>query len=282
MATYTVRMNEWVDFLSDEIREEHPDKKLKYYEIVNLAAQKIIDFPYVCYGLTVEEQNTFREELNRRIINHYIMREIGYETPELWKIMLKERLDFIMPRYQELYKSTLFEMDFDDPYHLITEHHETQKDDRTIERDGKRKNDNEVNGSTTYGQKIQERGGSGTSNSEHSQTYESDFPQASFEQGDYTSQGVETDSRSSSETDSTVNTQHSGIDQMGQKSVANENWNDGTSDINDMINHYITDVKGHTNNMDILQAVEKWRDLIVNLNEMIVKELADLFIMLYN
>lgn len=282
MATYTVRMNEWVDFLSEEIREEHPDKRLKYYEIVNLAAQKIIDFPYVCYGLTIDEQNTFREELNRRIINHYIMREIGYETPELWKLMLKERLDFIMPRYQELYKSTLFELDFDDPYHMITEHNETQRDDRNIEREGKRNNDNEVSGSTNYGQTIRESGESGTSSDDHSQTYESDFPQASFQQGDYTSQGVESNSRTSTESDSTVNTTHGGVDRMSQNSTGNENWNDGTSDINDMINHYITDVKGHTNNMDVLNAVEKWRELIVNINEMIVKELADLFIMLYN
>lgn len=47
----------------------------------------------------------YRETLNNKIIEHYSFREIGFETPFLFKHHLNERLNEIMPYYNQLYES---------------------------------------------------------------------------------------------------------------------------------------------------------------------------------
>ena len=52
---------------------------------------------------------THREELNKKIIDHYYLREIGFETVGLFKRHLNVRLNEIMPYYNELYKTIAVE-----------------------------------------------------------------------------------------------------------------------------------------------------------------------------
>lgn len=52
-----------------------------------------------------------REELNKKLIEHYYMREIGAETPALFKLFLNRSMAEIMPYYNQLYKSALIEFD---------------------------------------------------------------------------------------------------------------------------------------------------------------------------
>jgi hypothetical protein len=54
---------------------------------------------------------THREELNKKIIDHYYLREIGFETVGLFKRHLNVRLNEIMPYYNELYKTIAVEYD---------------------------------------------------------------------------------------------------------------------------------------------------------------------------
>lgn len=282
MATYTVRLSEWVKSLKTEIEEEHPDIKLSYSQVMDYAAQKILDFPYRCYGIEPEEDEKFRRELNITILRKYFMREIGYETPELWKIQLESRLRLVMPKYRELYKSTLFELDFESPYHIITKHNEIKRDDGTVDRTGTRDTDTDSNTSTTYGKKTIDDGNGSRNSTTNTIGYDSDFPQFSFSQGDYATTGNTSDS-TTNETTTTKNTEsQSGTDTATGKGIEKETWKDGEKNLNTMVDDYIHDVSGHTTNMDILNAVEKWRELIVNINEMIVNDIADLFMMVYN
>lgn len=264
------------------LREMETSPGMTYSQKINLAAQRIVDFPYQAYGVSVEEDQAFREELNIQIVRNYFMREIAYETPELWKIQLETRLNTIMPRYRELYKSTLFEMDFESPYHLITTHAQKTDDKRDINRSGGKEDQSASGATTMYGQQISDKGNQGVSGSEHTRTDNSDFPQASFQNGDYVTASSESDTSSSSHTDTESIRKHSGNDQMTSSDQTKGTWNDKSNDIYNQIMGYIHDVSGHTSNIEILEAVAKWRDLIVNINEMIVTELADLFMMIYN
>ena len=45
-----------------------------------------------------------REELNRKIINHFWNREIGMETVSMFRLALKRKLDEIMPLYNQQYE----------------------------------------------------------------------------------------------------------------------------------------------------------------------------------
>lgn len=50
-----------------------------------------------------------REELNNKIINHYRFREIGLETPSLFIYYLNQKMDEIMPYYNQLFHSESIE-----------------------------------------------------------------------------------------------------------------------------------------------------------------------------
>lgn len=54
---------------------------------------------------------TYRTVLNQKIIDRYYMREIGAETPGLFKLFFGRTLREIMPYYNELYKSALLVID---------------------------------------------------------------------------------------------------------------------------------------------------------------------------
>lgn len=48
---------------------------------------------------------TYRNTLNNNILNHYYENEIGFETANLFKFYLNQKLNEIMPYYNELYKN---------------------------------------------------------------------------------------------------------------------------------------------------------------------------------
>lgn len=48
---------------------------------------------------------TYRNVLNKKLIQHYYMREIGFETAGLFKFMLNKSMNEIMPYYNQLYES---------------------------------------------------------------------------------------------------------------------------------------------------------------------------------
>ena len=53
----------------------------------------------------------YRDILNKKIINHYLYEEIGFEAEGLFYHYLRVRLDEIMPKYNLLYKSELLKLD---------------------------------------------------------------------------------------------------------------------------------------------------------------------------
>lgn len=48
---------------------------------------------------------TYREILNQKILNHYYENEIGFETVGLFKFYLNNKLNEIMPYYNDLYRA---------------------------------------------------------------------------------------------------------------------------------------------------------------------------------
>lgn len=54
---------------------------------------------------------TYRETLNEKIINNYLMREIGCETPEIFSQRMHTRMCNIMPIYNQMYVVSQREID---------------------------------------------------------------------------------------------------------------------------------------------------------------------------
>ena len=111
MATYTTEIRRLV--------ESHFDLGLKNYPIFD---------------------ESYRQTLNDKSINHYYFREIGFETAGLFKFYLNQKMAEIMPYYNQLYKSQLLEFN---PFYNV---------DKTTKNDGvKNANSNSVGNSTTTG-----------------------------------------------------------------------------------------------------------------------------------
>lgn len=60
-----------------------------------------------CDPFPIWDEN-HRGELEKKIIEHYYFRQIGFETVGRFKFILNTRLREIMPRFNQLYKTTLF------------------------------------------------------------------------------------------------------------------------------------------------------------------------------
>jgi len=66
---------------------------------------EVFDFEYPIIDMA------WKEQFEKSFIDYYYFYEIGSETIDRWKHTLKARLNKIMPYYNELYKTTLFEID---------------------------------------------------------------------------------------------------------------------------------------------------------------------------
>lgn len=54
---------------------------------------------------------SYREQLNDKIIQHYYFREIGLETEALFKNRLNQKMNEIMPYYNQMYESSKLKID---------------------------------------------------------------------------------------------------------------------------------------------------------------------------
>jgi hypothetical protein len=69
--------------------------------------------------------DTYRDTLNRKIIRHYYLREIGHETISIFKYQLETKMNEIMPLWNQHYVLSLLEVD---PLSTISMHSLTNMD----------------------------------------------------------------------------------------------------------------------------------------------------------
>lgn len=77
---------------------------------------------------------SYRKLLNRKILRHYYTREIGMETFALWKLHLNNRLNEVMPYYNQLYKSELLKFN---PFYDVDLWTKRDERDDTLTNDGR-------------------------------------------------------------------------------------------------------------------------------------------------
>ena len=73
----------------------------KYTITIKTLIDNNFDFQMTNYPIFDEN---YRETLNNNILHHYYENEIGFETASLFRFYLNQKLNEIMPYYNELYK----------------------------------------------------------------------------------------------------------------------------------------------------------------------------------
>ena len=185
-----------------------------------------------------------RETLNNMIINHYLMSEIGQETPALFKLYLNNTMNEIMPKYNILYRAV-------DEY--VKRQSVLSDVDLTIDTEGSTEN-NSLSTSVIS---------ANNSSSEKSKMINSDTPQGKIYVNDLENQAYATTASLGS----------------GENSSNSESNSTNKVD-NDTVNKNKTHTFGSNGKLPI-DVMLKIQQGILNIDESIIKELQPLFFGLY-
>ena len=246
----------------------------------------------------------YRPVLCQKILKHYYMREICCETVGLWLFWLNERMNRIMPYYNELYKTTqleynpLYDVDYTKSGNKEREEAENQKstleskatndltENRTIKSDRNKslKNEHEESAQSENETSVK---------SNNLDTY-SDTPQGGL-QG-LLSQEYLTNARNiDNESKGTENQDYSATggytntetdtysEENGREEESTNDRTENTSADKNLTSteEYLEKVQGKMGGKSYTQLIQEYRDAIINIDQMIIEELKDLFFMLW-
>ena len=124
--------------------------------------------------------------LNQKIIDHFWMREIGWETIELFQLGMRRKLNEVMPFYNQLYLSTLSEID---PFLTMS-----------IENSSDSSNESNDSSSSETKQEAKSDSSSTSASESLARAVSSDFPQTQLSgNGDYATAANDTSSKGSTQ-----------------------------------------------------------------------------------
>ena len=219
--------------------------------VTNPLIKGVFTFPYDFYG-TEEERKAFE----KLFIDHYYFYEIGFETPERFKHQLKAKLNLIMPYYRQL---------------SMTEWEKLKSIDQMMDS----KNLVEI---TEHSQEI----------SGNNQTTSDSQSTSSVNQSNTSENNGKTSNLSDGVSQASLSDGYlTGVNQTSQTDTGLSN---GTSDITQSITgtngQTLTETTTFTSKGDIgiqtpAYAIEKWRSVLININQLIIDECSDLFMKIY-
>lgn len=206
---------------------------------------------------------TYRAALNTKILNHYSDYEIGLETPDLFNHYLANRMAEIMPLYNELYRVQAL---IANPFHNF-EQTETSKrtvdDTRQQDTTGENIEDTDQASETTFNK------GQVRSHAAQSDTPQSNLTPYNVATGGYASSVNMSETESDADTTAgTVGTDS----KITTKTAATE----AAKTVDD----YVKTITGSYGN-NIPEMLAKYRTAFVNIDREIIKELRDLFMIVY-
>lgn len=73
--------------------------------VIDNALPKLFDFSFPIFD------ENYRKQLEHKIVRHFYLREIGFETVGVFKFYLENKLNEIMPYYNKIYNAYLLDID---------------------------------------------------------------------------------------------------------------------------------------------------------------------------
>lgn len=251
MSKYTTQVRYICESLSGELESKGYNS---INDIIENSRDKIFSFDYPIFD------EAYKPTLETKILKHYYTREICAETYGRWKLFLESRMIEIMPYYNELYNSALLEYDIFDDVNYI----------RSGQRTGEETGETSSAGESTH-TGVDTLDGNYTANSEGWSKY-SDTPQGRINDLDadlYMTNATKNTSDDESTTDETRNSEYTDTRQDNGEHSKNT------------VEEYSELIKGKMPGKSYMQMIQEFRDIILNIDKMIIDELSDLFMMVY-
>lgn len=256
MATYTITLKEIVDLYALDGATNLKDK-------IELARSKIFNFDYSFYD------ETKRKDFETDFIRNFYMREIGFETEELWKFNLENYLRINMGYWNNLFKSELIK--FDPLTNTKTDTSHDATNNQTL------KADSETKGSST-GNNTQSTTGSLTDDDFH-RKLESDTPDSRLALTAKDGEGVieyanriEEDNANNKKTSSGTGTSNS-TDTTDVTNTANQTNNETET--------AKTHREGKIGVQSYSKMLNEYRTSFMRIEKEIFKEMNQLFMLVY-
>lgn len=233
---------------------------------------------------------TYRETLNQKIINHFRYCELGSETPGRFKHYLNSLMDEIMPYYNKLYRTELLE--FNPLYNV--DYTETSKkttageSDSTIENTQTRNLTDVINADGTRNNTQTINTSVDNENTENLFMVKSDTPGGLISVGDIKSSTWASEAKQEENTrgDITLNT--------GTVADDEETTNDETrtatgtiaqagvsGTVINNVDDYIKTVQGNIGGKNFSEMIQDFRSTLLNIDMKIIKDLKILFMGVY-
>ena len=222
--------------------------------IINAARPIIFNFTYPI------TDTQYKPVLENKILWHYYMREIGLESVGLWKFYLCDKMRMIMPYYDQLYQSAALEYNplYDVDYQI---QHSGTKGENTTKAESQNQTDSGTD--TDYGT---------DQGSDTNWIYENDTPQggiSTLENLSYLSSArKQTDANSLAHSYTKTHSDTRGLQLSGTGSLS------GTDS-------YLNIIRGKMGSASYSKMLQEYRDVLINIDAMIIDELADLFMNIY-
>lgn len=185
--------------------------------------------------------NNIKPLFEQKFFEYFYFDEIGQSTIQRFKHMLKSKLHMIMPYYKQLYETELRCNDID----FMLNKDLTETFVREIE--------NNSNGNTSIN--------SSGSNNNTNLSLHSDTPQSKL--------ALEIEKYMSS----------------GDKDTSNSTYNDSNTSTNNLVNNGVEKTelvsKGNIGVTSSASLLQKWREILINIDELIFNDMQDLFMQVY-
>lgn len=251
-------------------------------EILTACLPNVFNFDFPIFD------ESYRSVLEKKILRHYYTREIGEETVGLWKLRLCTRLNEIMPYYNKLYESELIEFNPLYDVDLTTE--------REIEGGGTKNDTTTGTKNTTLSNSLTiSREGENTETHDTSKRttgndvkYDeySDTPQGGLTGVDnktyLTNARKITDNISETEsTTGTITNEFTSEDTHTGSETGSETTGGTLRSTLTNTEDYVEHVVGKSAGMSFAKAIMEFRDSLLNIDMMIIDNLADLFMGLW-
>lgn len=267
-------------------------------QILEASAPLVFNFDFPIWD------ENYRLTLETKILKHYYMREIGAETVGLWKLWLDERLNLIMPYYNELYRTTVLEFNPLYDVDLTTEHkgNNDRKGNNVSQEVGENSREAERGGNSTRSDTSNNaRQGiaksAGKTHDEHvggDTSRFSDTPQgtiddlakdkyltnATINSNQFTDNGTSQNEQVTSNVENGVSNQKANFTENDKDKTKSNVTKSGQEAVK-TTEEYSHHVFGANGNRTYVSKVMELRNALINIDKMIIDELSDLFLGLW-
>ena len=206
---------------------------------------------------------SYREVLNQKILDHYYFYEIGLETPDMFNHYLKTRMNEIMPYYNELYRVQALIVN---PYHNFDLE---EKSSREIDGQAENETTGKTTDSSSQNTNTTNKKGKQTTTGAQSDTPQSNLTPYNVDTGGYASLVNKSETESEDDQTTTNNSASSAMNQENKLKGTNKTMDD-----------YVRTMKGIQGGSQA-EILAKYKQAYTNIDLEIITELRDLFMIVY-